>query len=154
MKSIPFHLAMLAIRLPQTCSIASGNPLQTVGRPLARRILVSSWLYTALKWWGDPDRLRVGIPFPLPPPNVVITTGTSKFGWGAHLRVVQVSGVWSRSQQRCLISLLEFFGSVLLALRKFKRQIIGQSVFIESDSISVETYLNRQGGTCSPSLCR
>lgn len=121
--------------------------------PLTRRIPVPPSLHKALKWWEDPDHLRVGVPFPHPPPNVVITTDASKFGWGAHLLDIQVSGVWSRSQRRCHINLLELW-AVFLALRRFRRQVIGQSVLVRSDNISVVTYLNRQGGTHSPSLCK
>ena len=61
--------------------------------------------------------------------------------------------VWSRFQGRYHINILEL-RAVFLTLRRLLHVVRGRLVLVRTDNTAVAAYLNRQGGTRSPSLCR
>ena len=74
-------------------------------------------------------------------------------GLGAVLHPHRVSGVWSKAEASDHINSLEL-KAVLLALQNLESHVVGQSVLIRSDNMTVVSFINYQGGTHSSSLCR
>ena len=103
--------------------------------------------------WASPSRLLEGKPFAALPPSLVITTDASGQGWGAVLHPHRVSGVWSKEEALDHINTLEL-KAVLLALQNLESLVVGHSVLIRSDNMTVVSFINHQGGTHSLSLCR
>ena len=103
--------------------------------------------------WASPSRLLEGKPFAPPPHRLVISTDASGQGWGAVLHPHRVSGVWSKAEASDHINSLEL-KAVLLALQNLESHVVGQSVLIRSDNMTVVSFINYQGGTHSSSLCR
>ena len=106
-----------------------------------------------LRWWTVPHNVTVGVPFKAPPPSVTLTSDTSKSGWGAHLLTLKTAGCWSAAQSRHHINVLELW-AIFLALRRWVPWVKGKTVLVRCDNMTVVTYINKEGGTRSPSLCR
>ena len=103
--------------------------------------------------WASPSRLLEGKFFAALPPSLVITTDASSQGWGAVLHPHRVSGVWSKEEVFDHISTLEL-KAVLLALQNLESLVVGHSLLIHSDYLTVVSFIIYQGGTHSLSLCR
>ena len=71
---------------------------------------------------------------------------------GAHLGDHTAKGVWSDSESQFHINFLEL-KAVLLALKKFEQQCWGQIILIATDNTTVVSYINKEGGMRSGSLC-
>ena len=65
---------------------------------------------------------------------------------------ISLSGIWSQSESLLHINHLELL-AVFRALQKVPQLVEGRLVLIKTDNSTVVSYLNRQGGTHSPSLC-
>ena len=102
---------------------------------------------------GVEANLRVGRPFLHPDPTMSIVTDASKEGWGGHLGDLVVSGLWSRASAKRHINWLEL-QAVWLTLKHFLPQLQGTAVDVISDNTTTVAYINKVGGTQSPSLCR
>ena len=103
--------------------------------------------------WASPSRLLEGKLFAALPPSLVITTDASGQGWGAVLHPQRVSGVWSKEEVFDHINTLEL-KAVLLALQNLESLVVGHSLLIRSDYMTVVSFIIYQGGTHSLSLCR
>ena len=103
--------------------------------------------------WASPSRLLEGKLFAALPPSLVITTDASGQGWGAVLHPHRVSGVWSKEEVFDHINTLEL-KAVLLALQNLESLVVGHSLLIRSDYMTVVSFIIYQGGTHSLSLCR
>ena len=103
--------------------------------------------------WASPSRLLEGKPFAPPPLSLVVPTDASYLGWGAILHPLRVSRVWSRKEALDLINSLEL-KAVLLTLHNLEFNVLGRSVLICSDIMTVVSFINYRGGTLSLSLCR
>ena len=84
---------------------------------------------------------------------MLIVTDASKEGWGGHLGGWMVSGHWSRAWAKRHINWLEL-QAVWLTLKHFLPQLQGTAVDVISDNSTMVAYINKVGGTQSPSLCR
>ena len=104
--------------------------------------------------WASPSRLLEGKPFATTPLSLVVTTDASYLGWGAILHPHRVSRVWSKKEALDLINSLELKAAVLLTLQNLESHVLGRSVLICSDIMTVVSFINYQGGTLSLSLCR
>ena len=82
-----------------------------------------------------------------------IVTDASKEGWGGHLGDWVVSGHWSRAWAKQHINWLEL-QAVWLTLKHFLPQLQGTALDVISDNSTMVAYINKVGGTQSPSLCR
>ena len=82
-----------------------------------------------------------------------IITDASKEGWGSHLGDLVVSGHWSKAWANRHINWLEL-QAVLLTLKHFLPQLQGTPVDVISDNTTTVAYINKVGGTQSPSLRR
>ncbi|KAK7105998.1 hypothetical protein V1264_017305 [Littorina saxatilis] len=98
------------------------------------------WLVTA---W-----LTQGVPIVLPPPSKHLFTDASLEGWGAHLDDHTTFGLWTQSQVKWHINMLEL-EAVFLAVMEFLPFLRGEHVLVHSDNTTVVAYLNKQGGSRS-----
>ena len=105
-----------------------------------------------LGWWMIRSNLTVGVKFPSPPHQIVLTTDASKLGWGGHLDLLTVSGLWSVQESQAHINLQELW-AVFLSLKAFSREVSHKKVLVKSDNSTVVAYINKQGGTKSQTLC-
>jgi hypothetical protein len=107
----------------------------------------------ALEWWIDPKNLYRGNTLSPPPIDCLLYTDASMEGWGGHILDMEASGVWLETEvANSHINLLELW-AVRNALRAFQSSLTGQCVCVMSDNTSVVSYINRQGGTRSQTLC-
>ena len=121
--------------------------------PPDRLVPLSPEIRVLCRAWSSPARLLEGKPFAPPPHSLVLTTDASKEGWGAVLHPHQVSGVWSKLESLDHLNALEM-RVVLLALQSLESLVLGHSVLIHSDNMTVVSNINHQGGTLFSSLCR
>jgi hypothetical protein len=65
---------------------------------------------------------------------------------------LRVAGLWSPQESQLHINLLEMKG-VLYSLMELQVHLPGQALLLFSDNVTCISYLKKQGGTSSPSLC-
>ena len=105
----------------------------------------------------DRSNLSQGRPLLSPPCTITVTTDASTEGWGGHTTVnnnsLLFSGLWSQTERRtCHINLLEL-RAIKLTLLRVAPHVKGQVVKLECDNTTAVSYLNKQGGTRSRTLC-
>ena len=122
--------------------------------PLEHKIFVTEQIKHHLGWWLDRDRFIRGVVLKQSPPAHTVFTDASCSGWGAHLEPegLMCHGVWPQNQSQLHINILEM-KAILLALKEFQHILSNSSVMIMTDSSSIVAYLQREGGTHSPTLC-
>ena len=81
-----------------------------------------------------------------------IFTDASKEGWGAHLNERSARGTWSIPESKLHINHLEL-KAVFLALKEFQDLCSNNIVLVATDNTTVVTYINKEGGMKSGSLC-
>ena len=119
---------------------------------LEKVIPVPVSLHPHLDWWLDPNNVLRGQPLhPLQHALQVFTDASNK-GWGAHLGDSTARGVWSEPEGRHHINFLEL-KAVFLALKSFEHLCRDQIVLIATDNTTVVSYINKEGGMRSGSLC-
>lgn len=143
---VPF--SMLRMRLIQMCFQSQWN--RTL--PLSVEVTFPATLVPHLRWWLDRTNTCVGHPFHLPPADLVLTTDASEFGWGGHIDDRKVAGRWTDKEKGEHINVLEL-KAVMFSLERFVNLVRLKSVLIQTDNTTVAAYINKQGGTRSPSLC-
>ncbi|XP_076128591.1 uncharacterized protein LOC143109676, partial [Alosa pseudoharengus] len=116
-----------------------------------RRVLVTPRCMTALSIWREEEFLLRGAPLGTVARRKIVTTDASTSGWGAICEGVAVNGLWSPTQSRLHINVLELL-TVWLALQRFLPMLRGQHVLIRTDNTSALAYINRQGGIRSRPL--
>ncbi|XP_070207329.1 uncharacterized protein [Littorina saxatilis] len=114
---------------------------------------LQGWFQSATLPWLDSDWVCRGVPIALPPPDTDLFTDASLSGWGAHTDRQTASGLWSAEQSHWHINLLEL-EAVALALEEFRPSLHAHHVRLFTDNTTVAAYLNKQGGSRSPSLSR
>ena len=110
-------------------------------------------LANLLRHWLDPHFLTSGIPIRPFQADYTIFTDASSQGWGAHMGDSKASGFWTRVDRKLHINCLEL-KAVIHALQHWAPLLQGHQVMIATDSSTVVSYINKQGGTRSPSLLR
>ena len=106
-----------------------------------------------LHWWALRENMMQGAQIWPPEPQITVLTDACLEGWGAHCEEMAIQGLWSQAETRCHINFLEM-KTVLLALQAWTPQLRGKRILLRSDNTTVVQYVNRQGGTVSPKLCR
>ena len=81
-----------------------------------------------------------------------IFTDASKEGWGAHLNEHTAKGVWSLPESKLHINYLEL-KAVFLALKEFQTLCSDKIVLVATDNTTVVSYINKEGGLKSGTLC-
>ena len=123
-----------------------------VPESLEKIIPIPSSLHVHLRWWLDPTKVLSGQPLHPLRHALQLFTDASNEGWGAHLGDYMAKGVWSESESALHINLLEL-KAVLLALKWFERLCYNQVVLVCTDNTTVVSYINKEGGMRSGSLC-
>lgn len=120
--------------------------------PLDHPIPVKPALRYHLRWWQEESNLLAGMRLASSQPDSVLFTDASHIGWGAHLDNWQAAGLWGPQDKTRHINWLEL-QAVFLALKKFERHVIAHHILVNTDNTTVVAYINKMGGTRSPSLC-
>ena len=105
-----------------------------------------------LEWWASRANLTVGRPFLRLDPTMTIVTDASMEGWGGHLGDWVISGQWSSAWAKHHINWLEL-QAVWLTLQHFLPQVRDTAVDVLTDNSTTVAYINKEGGTQSPTLC-
>ena len=119
---------------------------------LEKVIPVPQSLHSHLDWWLDEDNVLRGQPLHPFQHALQLFTDTSNEGWGALLGDSTARGVWSVSESCLHINFLEL-KAVRLALKSFEHLCRDQIVLIATDNTTVVSYIKKQGGMRSGSLC-
>ena len=106
-------------------------------------VVVSKNIQEEMSWWSMGNILK-GRSFLCPTPSVTITTDASHLGWGAHMGILRVRGLWGTAESHRHINWLEL-KTIHLALKAFRKQVEGRSVLIQTDNTTAMFYLNKQG---------
>ncbi|KAI2653632.1 ORF V: Enzymatic polyprotein [Labeo rohita] len=148
--------------------MASASPVLELGllrmRPLQRwlkpRVPPHAWRHgrlhvnvdracvKALAPWKDLQWYKRGVPLGLVCRRKVVTTDASNRGWGALCDGSPAFGLWSKAEEGFHINCLEML-AVCHALCAFLPDLKGHHVLVRSDSMTVVSYINRQGGLSS-----
>jgi hypothetical protein len=122
-----------------------------------QKLMTTRVVAQALLWWVNVENLTQGVPLRALIPTLVITTDASMEGWGGHLTVqgqnLLFSGLWSLRERSYHINFLEL-RAVWLTLVRALPHIAGQIVKVECDNTTAVSYMNKQGGTLSHTLCQ
>ena len=105
-----------------------------------------------LEWWASRVNLTVGRPFLRPDPTMTIVTDASMEGWGGPIGDWVISGKWSSAWAKHHINWLEL-QAVWLTLQHFLPQVRDTAVDVLTDNTTTVAYINKEGGTQSPTLC-
>ncbi len=114
-------------------------------------IRVNQACVTALTPWKNPRWMKKGMAMGLVHTRKVVTTDASNTGWGALCEGKPTFGHWSKAESGFHINCLEML-AVCRACQFFLSDLIGRHVLIRSDSMSVVSYINHQGGVSSKRL--
>jgi hypothetical protein len=106
-----------------------------------------------LRWWLREENVMTGISIKPFSPSVQLFTDASNMGWGAYMGDTMLSGVWSLQERQFHINCLELL-AVIRAVELSVKELVGKEILLGSDNSTVVAYINRQGGTHSPQLCR
>ena len=109
-------------------------------------------LHVHLRWWMDPNKVLKGQPLHPLRHALQLFTDASNEGWGAHLGDCTARGLWSEPEGDLHINLLEL-KAVLLALKQFEHLCWHQTILVCTDNTTLVTYINKEGGMKSGSLC-
>lgn len=107
----------------------------------------------ALSIWTSPHLFLSGTELGSVSRRKVVTTDASATGWGAHCDGELAFGAWNNQLSQLHINHLEMW-AVILALRHFRPKLQHQHVLVRSDSMTVVSFINHQGGLRSRSLSR
>ena len=116
---------------------------------LEKIIPVPMSLHPHLDWWLNKDNVLQGQSVhPSDTPFRCLQTP----GWGGHLGDSTARVIWSEPGSRLHINFLEL-KAVLLALKSFEHLCRDQIVLIAMDNTTIVSYINKEGGMRSSSLC-
>ena len=104
-------------------------------------------LANLLRHWQDLRFLTSGIPIH------TFQRDASTQGWGTHMGDSQISGTWTHTDHKLHINCQEL-KAVVSALQHWAPVLQGHQVMIATDNSTVVSYINKQGGTHSPTLLR
>ena len=116
-------------------------------------IKVSQDCISALTPWRDMQWMERGAPLGMVCRRKVISTDASNKGWGALCEGKPAFGQWSKEESRLHINCLEMI-AVQRACQSFLSDLKSHHVLVRSDSMTVVSYINHQGGLSSTRLFR
>ena len=102
---------------------------------------------------AGPTFSYLGNPYPHFLADFTIFMDASTKGWGAHMGDSQILGTWTRTDCMLHINCLEL-KAVVSVLQHWAPVLQGHRVMIATDNSTVVSYINKQGGTHSPTLLR
>jgi hypothetical protein len=142
------HLGMLHLRPIQVGMLDQWSPFRD---SQAEWLIVTSTVRKALEWWLHRDNVMAGVPIRTVPPQFQVFSDASLKGWGGHLDGMEAQGVWTVSETKFHINVLEML-AVWRVLQAFVQTLVGSQVMVASDNTTTVAYIRRQGGTRSSSL--
>ena len=119
---------------------------------LEKVIPVSKSLHPHLDWWLNEDNVLRGQPLHPLSHALQLFTHASNVGWGTHLADFTATGVWSAQESLLHINVLEL-KAVFLPLKSFEQLFKNHIVLVATDNTTVVSYINKEGGMKSGSLC-
>ena len=119
---------------------------------LEKVIPIPRSLYPHLQWWLQEDNVLTGQPLHPIKHALQIFTDASKEGWGTHLNEFTARGTWSLPESKLHINYLEL-KAVFLALKEFQNLCANKIVPVATDNTTVMSYINKEGGMRSGTLC-
>ena len=106
-----------------------------------------------LQWWVHHLSTWNGRSLIIQPASMTITSDASLQGWGATCNGTRTRGPWSPSEQTLHINCLELLAATL-AVQTFAKAKSSISIILKIDNTTAVAYINRMGGTTSPTLSR
>ena len=119
---------------------------------LEKVIPIHRSLHPHLQWWLQEDNVLTGQPLHPIKHALQIFTDASKEGWGAHLNKFTARGTWSLPESKLHINYLGL-KAVFLALKEFQNLCANKIVLVATDNTAVMSYINKEGGMRSGTLC-
>ena len=122
--------------------------------PLDHQVPINSMIRFHLEWWMETNRFVQGTSVHPPDPNAFLYTDASHYGWGAHQELMSLPfhDRWSEDQSQLRINMLEIM-AICFTLKKAIKYIQNSCAMISTDSTTLVSNINKQGGTYSPNLC-
>jgi len=138
------HLRPLQIALQEQWRISTDNPQYAV--------YISSEVVDAIRWWLLENNVMKGVPLSGDTETrIQVFTDASSTGWGGHIELITVRGVWTTEEKKLHINILE-----LLAIHKTLEALVdivrNKAVLVCSDNSTTVAYIKKQGGLRSKSL--
>lgn len=116
-----------------------------------RRIRIPCKIQESLSWWLRSQNIFRSVTFCQEQPTSVITDASLK-GWGPHMGSLHTQNLWSPDDSHLHINYLEL-KAVFLDIHIFLPHLTGRTIAVHSDNTTVVSYINKQNGTASCSLC-
>jgi hypothetical protein len=107
---------------------------------------------TQLHWWLEESNVMKSVSILPFNPSMNLFTDASTSGWGAHVGVTRLSGVWTCKERSLHINNLEML-AVIRTVDLSEEVLRDRQVLLSTNNMTVVSYINNQGGTHSPSLC-
>ncbi|KAL0168793.1 hypothetical protein M9458_037015, partial [Cirrhinus mrigala] len=142
----PYGLSILSAKV-RPASYAAPSVLAETTSPISC-VAVDKVCVEALIQWKNSRWMERGVPLGMVCRRKVVTTDASNTGWGALCDGKPAFGRWTKAQEGIHINCLEML-AVCQALHFFLPDLKGHHVLTRSDSMTVVTYINRQGGLSS-----
>jgi hypothetical protein len=144
----PLHIKVLEIEKNKYLQENHGN--------FDNKFILSQSAKNELTWWIDNANLCKNYQ-PLPIPEIIIQSDSSKLGWGGLIPNTQqkTGGHWSYSEQKSHINILEL-KAAFLTLQSFFSASKDKHIAIQMDSMVAVSYINKMGGRKKElnNLCR
>ncbi len=135
-------LGLLFMRAFQRWALSTGLDAM---QHLNRQVTIAPACVRALIPWGNPTLLSEGVPLGRVTSRIVVSTDASLYGWGALCQLSSVRGGVVRGSEATSHKLFGVAGCLSLAPQLLR----GKHVLVRTDNMTVVSYINRQGGTCS-----
>ena len=119
---------------------------------LEKVIPIPSSLHPHLQWWLQEDNVLTGQPLHSIKHALQIFTDASKEGWGAHLKSTLPEGHGHCQKASCIYTIWNY-KAVFLALKEFQSLYADKIVLVATNNTTVVSYINKEGGMRSGTLC-
>ena len=142
------QVADLFCRSLQTCLRHS---LAASSQNYQSTVRISPQAVEDLQWWIQHLTSWNGRSLISPASRMMIDSDASLWGWGATCKGISTWGPWSPQEQTLHINCLELLAATL-AVQTFAKEKSGISILLRIDNTTAVAYINRKGGTVSPTL--
>ena len=119
---------------------------------LEKVIPIPRSLHPHLQWWLQEDNVLTGQPLHPIKHALQIFTDASKEGWGAHLKSTLPEGHGHCQKASCIYTIWNY-KAVFLALKEFQSLCADKIVLVATNNTTVVSYINKEGGMRSGTLC-
>ena len=100
-----------------------------------------------IQWWIEEGLFSEKV-ISMGNPDKVLTTDSSKLGWGAFIEDNNTQGLWSKQEKKLYINVLEL-KAVCLGLKSLCKDMNNVHIQIQMDNTTGVAYINNMGGTKS-----